>query len=64
MYDNTLHGKSKHLCRYYFQTFSTEKILKCLIKDCFKVNGKQRIIMPKKGEYIKLKNYEKKSYRL
>ena len=29
-------------------------------KDCFKINGKQRIIMPKKGEYVKFKNYERK----
>ena len=36
---------------------------KCHIKDCFKINGKQRIIMPvmhKKGEFIKFKNYDRK----
>ena len=27
------------------------EILKCHVKDCFKINGKQRIIMPKKGEW-------------
>ena len=42
----------------YIQSFSAEEILKGLIKDCFKVNGKQRIIMPEKGEYVKFKNYE------
>ena len=30
------------------------------IKDCFKINGKQRIIMPKKGEYIKFRNFKRK----
>ena len=40
--------------------FSTEEILKCYIKDIFKFNGKQRIIMPKKDEYVKSKNYESK----
>ena len=30
----------------------TEEILKHHIKDCFKINGKQRIIMPKKGECV------------
>ena len=40
--------------------YSTEEILKCHIKDCFKINNKQRIIMPKKGEYVKFKNYERK----
>ena len=24
------------------------------IKDCFEINGKQRIIMPKNGEYVKI----------
>ena len=30
------------------------------IKDCYKINGKQRIVMLKKGEYVKFKNYERK----
>ena len=48
MYDHTLdHGK-KHFCRYCLQAFSTEEILRRHIKDCYKINGKQRIIMPKK----------------
>ena len=38
----------KHFCRYCLQAFSTKEILKRHIKDCFKINGKQRIIMPKK----------------
>ena len=37
----------KHFCRYCLQPFSTEKILKSYIKDCLKINGKQKIIMPK-----------------
>ena len=47
-------------CRYCLQSFNIEEILKCHIKDCFKINGKQKIIMPKKGEYIKFKNYKRK----
>ena len=35
-----------------------QKILKRHVKDCFKINGKQRVIMPKEGEYVKFKNYE------
>ena len=38
-----------------FQPFSTEQISKCHIKDYFKINGKQRIIMPRKREYVKFK---------
>ena len=37
-----------------------EEILKRHLKDCFKIDGKQRIVMPKKGEYVKFKNLEKK----
>ena len=38
------HGKN-HFCCYCLQAFSTEEIIKCHIKDCFKINGKQRIII-------------------
>ena len=60
MYDHTLRCRRKHFCRYCLHTFVTEEILKRHIKDCFKINGKQRIIMPKKGEYVKFKNFERK----
>ena len=30
------------------------------IKDCFEINSKQRIKMPKKGEYVRLKSFERK----
>ena len=33
------------------------KELKYHIKDCFKGNSKQTIKIPKKGKYIKLKNF-------
>ena len=52
--------KKKDFCHYCLQAFSTEKILKCHIKDYLKINGKQKIIMTKKGEYVKFKNYERK----
>ena len=45
MYDHTLHCDKKHFCRYFLQAFSTEGILKRHIKDCFKINGKQKIMM-------------------
>ena len=49
----------QYFCSYCLHAFSTGKILKHHIKDCFKINGKQRIILPKKGEYVKCKNYER-----
>ena len=60
MYDHTLHCGRKHFCNYCLQAFSTEEVLKNHIKTCFKINGKQRIIMPKKGEFVKFRNYERK----
>ena len=43
-------------CRYCLQAFSTDEILKHHIKICFKASVKQRIIIPKKGKYVKFKN--------
>ena len=55
LYNHTLHPRRKHFCHYCLQAFITEEILKCHIKVCFEINDKQRIIMPKTGECIKLK---------
>ena len=60
MYDHSLHRGRKHFCRYCFHAFIIEEILKRHIKDCFNINGKQTIKMDKKGEYIKIKNFERK----
>ena len=46
---------AENFCRYYLQAFSTEEILKHHIKDSFKINGKQRIIMPKKANMLSSK---------
>ena len=43
-----------------FLSFIIEEILKRHIKDCYKINGKQRITVPKKGEHVKFENYERK----
>ena len=61
MYDHTLHRGKKHFCRYCLQALSTEKILKFYIKDYFKINGKERVKMPKKDEYIRFRNFERKT---
>ena len=57
-----LYNVEKHFCRYCLQAISTKNI-KMFIKDCFKINDIKKIIMPKKGEYVKLKNYEIKIKR-
>ena len=60
MYNHTLYRKKKKNCRHCLQVFSTEEMLKHYIKDCFEINGKQRIIIPKKCESVKFKKYERK----
>ena len=52
MYNHTLHRKRKHFCFYYLQPFSTEAILKCRIKHCFKINDKLEIIMHKNADKL------------
>ena len=37
-----------------------EEIVKCHVKDCFQINGKQTVKIPKKGEYVRLKHLETK----
>ena len=38
--------------RYCSQAFNTEEILKCHIKGCFKINGKERVIMPQNANML------------
>ena len=44
---------------YCLHAFITEETLKRRIKDYFKINGKQTIKMPKKGEYVIFKYFER-----
>ena len=60
IYNHSLHRGGQHFCLYCLHPFTTEEVLKCHIKNCFKMNGKQRIVMPKKGEYVTFQNYERK----
>ena len=54
MYIHTLY------CGKNIKVFISEEILKLNIEDCFKIIGKQTIIMLEKGEYVKFENYERK----
>ena len=58
MYDHTFYCGRKHFCRYCLKALSVEETLQRHVKDFFKVKGK-RIIMPKKGKYVKFKNYKR-----
>ena len=60
MYDHSLYSERKHFCFYCLQAFSGEEILKRHIQDYFKINCKERIKMPKRVEYFKFKDFERK----
>ena len=60
IYDHTLYRGQKHFWRFCLQALSIEKKLKRYLKDYFKIKGKLRIQIPKKGEQVKFKNFERK----
>ena len=56
----TLHCRRKQFLCYCLKAFSAKQMLKSHIKNIFKINGKETIILPKKGIFVKFKNYERK----
>ena len=52
MFDLSLHRGRKYFCHYCLYALITEEIFKRHIKDSFKINGKQKIKMPKKMNII------------
>ena len=48
MYDHALQHGRKHFCFYSLRAFKTTEKLKYNVKNCFKINGEQRIKIPKK----------------
>ena len=48
MYKYTLNCGREQIWSYCLKTFKTAETLKCHIKDCFKINGLERIKMPQK----------------
>ena len=61
MYDHSLHHGRKKFC-FCLHAFITEEILDRHIKDCFKINSKQRIKMQKKVNMINSKILKEKNY--
>ena len=49
MYDHILQNNT---IRYCLEAFNTAETLKNHVNDCFKVNGKQMIKMPKKKKML------------
>ena len=56
MYDHVFYRGTKNFSRYCLQAVRTAEELKFNFKNCFRVNGKQRIKMSKQ---IKLRNHER-----
>ena len=52
--------KEKSFAVFVYKLLEQKK-LKRDIRSCFKINDIQRIIMTKKGEYVKLKNCDSKT---
>ena len=42
MYDYAVHRRRTNFCRYCLQASRTAEKVKCYIKHCFKINGKQK----------------------
>ena len=60
MYDLSLHRGKNIFAVIAYRLLVQKKTLESHIKDCSKINSKQRIIMPKKGEFIKFEYHERK----
>ena len=69
-YDHILYRGRKHFCRYCLQVLKQQEHWNVILKIAkdytfkkllyFQINGKQKIKMPKKYEYIRFKNYKRK----
>ena len=60
IYNKLTYVELKYFCRYCVQVLSTIEISKLHINDCFKIDDKQTIIMPKESEPVKFRNDERK----
>ena len=56
----TLHCRRKQFLRYCLKAFCTKQMLKSHIKNHFKINGKETIILPKKGKLLNSKTMKEK----
>ena len=58
MYYHTLHHRKKNIfVVIVYKLLVHKEYYNAILKDSFKINDKQKIIMPKKGEYVKFKYY-------
>ena len=59
MYNQTKHKERKHFCMHCLQCFSREDILTEHIPNCIAINGEQAIKMPKEGDKVHFRNFQK-----
>ena len=60
VYNRLLHRGEKSFLSLLFASFHHGRVIKASVNNCFKTNGKQTIVTPKKGGYVKLKIFERK----
>ena len=65
-YNHTLHQEKSIFAIILYKLLLQKVCFKLLLqkdcnKDCFNINDKQKILMSKNGEYVKLENYERKT---
>ena len=54
---NTKHHGTKEFCMHCLQAFSTKEVLAKHKQNCFRINGKQGIQMPKKGSKVQFQDH-------
>ena len=59
MYNQTKYEHRKHFCMYCLQCFSREDVLTEHIPNCIAINGEQAIKMPKEGDELHFRNFQK-----
>ena len=59
MYNQTKHKERKHFCMHCLQGFSREDVLTEHIPNCIAINGEQAIKMPKEGDEVHFRNFQK-----
>ena len=57
MRNHTKHHGTKEFCMHCLQAFSTKEVLAKHKENCFRINGKQGIQMPKKGSKVQFQNH-------
>lgn len=59
MHSITKHDGKKYFCRHCFSHFNSNEGLNSHMENCIEMGQPRRIVLPKPGEKVKFKNYQK-----